>query len=89
MRDMTIYEIEFREHGNPKGPDYRWFSKIGHALEFMNAIPGETHISEMTFRAHVLAEGAPGVAQFLNHLTGDRRELNIMPGAGPNDELPF
>lgn len=81
MRDMTVYEIEFQEHGSPKGPDYRWFSKIGQALEFMNGITGEAHIAEMTFRAHVLAEGAPGVAQFLNHLTGSRK--------APDEELPF
>ena len=81
MRDLTIYEIQFQEHGNPKGPDYRWFSKIGQALEFMNGITGEMHVAEMTFKAHLIAEGAPGVAQFLNHLTSDRK--------APTDEIPF
>ena len=81
MRDLTIYEIQFQEHGNPTGPNYYWFSRMGQALEFMSGITKEAHISEMTFRAHVIAEGAPGVAQFLNHLTGDRK--------APADEIPF
>ena len=79
--DLTVYEVEFCEFGNPKGPDYRWFSRIGHALEFMNGITNECHVEQMTFRAHVLEGDAGGVATFLNHLTGERKE--------PAEGIPF
>jgi hypothetical protein len=82
MREVTVYEVKFQEHGNPRGPDYRWFSKIGHALEFMNAIPTEIHVVEMAFKAHTLEEGEAGIALFLNRLTSD--------GAiDQQDDIPF
>ena len=56
--EMNLFEVEFYEAGNPKGPEYRWFSDIGHALEFMHGITGETHITAMTFRNHSLEQSA-------------------------------
>lgn len=79
--DINLFEVEFYEAGNPKGPEYRWFSSIGHALEFMHGITGETHVAEMTFRNHLLEQSAAGVATFLNHLKAGREQ--------PAEELPF
>ena len=79
--EMNLFEVEFYEAGNPKGPEYRWFSSIGHALEFMHGITGETHITAMTFRNHSLEQSAGGIATFLNRRTGDRNQ--------PDDLIPF
>ena len=79
--ELRIYEVEFSEHGSPKEPDYRWFSSIGHALEFMHGITNETFVVEMKFRAHSLEGDAGGLATFLNRLTGSRRQSE--------EEIPF
>ena len=79
--ELRIYEVEFSEHGSSQEPDYRWFSSIGHALEFMHGITSEAHISHMAYRAHILDESAGGIATFLNHLTGSRKK--------PEEEIPF
>ena len=76
-----VYEIEFSERGNPKGPEYRWFSSILPALDFMRGITEETHIVEMTFRAHGLDAGTEGAATFLNkiasRLTSERDDPDL------------
>lgn len=77
-----IYEVEFQEAGNPKGPDYRWFSKISHAFEFMHGITNEVHISEMTFRNHAIENNSGAFAAFLNSLSSRHP-------AEPEDEIPF
>ena len=77
-----VYEIEFSERGNPKGPDYRWFSSILPALDFMRGITEEAHIVEMTFRAHGLDAGTEGAATLLNEFAGRIT-------SDKSNELPF
>jgi hypothetical protein len=80
--DTNVFEVEFQEAGNPRGPDYRWFSSIGKALEFMHGITSEMHVEEMTFRNHAIEHTPGGFAAFLNKLSS--RELTTL-----DDEIPF
>jgi hypothetical protein len=80
--DTRVYEVEFQEAGNPKGPDYRWFSEIGRAIEFMHGITGEIHVSEMTFRNHRIEHQPGGFTQFLNQLSS--RQMKTL-----DEDLPF
>ena len=76
-----VYEVQFQERGKPKGPDYRFFSKINHALEFMAGITSETDVAEMTFRAHCIDPFPGGATNLLNaiasRLTSERDDSAI------------
>ena len=76
-----VYEVQFQERGNRKGPDYRFFSKINHALEFMAGITSETNVDEMTFRAHCIDPFPGGAANLLNtiasRLTSERDDPDL------------
>lgn len=80
--DTHIYEVEFADHGNPKEPEYRWFSDIGQALAFMNGITGEMHVAHMTYRSHAVDASPGAFAQFLNQLSSRQAKT-------PEDEIPF
>lgn len=77
-----IFEVEFQEAGNPKGPEYRWFSEIGAAFAFMQGITSEAHIEEMTYRNHPIKTEPGAFASFLNHLTS--RQAKSL-----DEDLPF
>ena len=79
----AVFEVEFQEHVNPKGPEYRFFSGIQHALEFMAGITEEAPIAEMTFRAHSLDASPGAAANLLNTITARLKSEQDGP------DLPF
>ena len=78
-----VFEVQFQEQGNTEGPDYRFFSRIQHALEFMAGITDEAPIAEMTFRAHSLDASPGATANLLNTITARLKAEQDGP------DLPF
>jgi hypothetical protein len=75
MTDTIVYEVEFSESG--REPEYRFFSDIKVALNFMVGITHEMNVSQMTYKAHLVSPDCGGFAQFLNQRIA--RDVDAIP----------